>query len=479
MNYPYIGCLNPKSVPNKKKKGDKILVSCGNCPACMNKKLSRYKRLCELEELSNYKYTYFVTLTYSDDYIPCYRMVQDENGRYLLKDLNPRSSSYGSLLDDTFCITDSERNLLNSKCNIAPDTFSYLYYRDIQLFNKKLRKSIIKDYGTKIRMFAVGEYGPLHLRAHWHLIYFSENPLPSIFNTRFIGTLWKYGRTDADRSFGGSIGYAAGYLNSSYVLPRLYKSLKITPFARHSVKLGLDYIKKSTFEGLDSLLSLETSRGKSFTANYVSDGVSKPLPLDKTHKDSFFPKPPRFDVFKSDKSFLQYLRAYEFYRGIFRDVDSSSVKDLAKCVYESLYVLRIGLTDYDKELKFILQKDDISDPFFEDDLERAQNRLYRFLLWSKLYCSRCAHDSSYLSKLFAFYDAQDYNSLLYQLQAQEEHSNDVSFTSDALDCYYATTYTFKKLTQTLAYSTFLNAEETKHKNKLKRKKFNDLARVLG
>lgn len=173
------------------------------------------------------------------------------------------------------------------------------------------------------------------------------------------------------------------------------------------------------------------------------------------------------------------MRAYEYYRQVFADCDVSSVKALASCVFDSLYRCKYNLTDYDREFRDLLQTDDIRYPFFPDAMERAESRLYRFLLWSKLYCSRSAEDADYLKKLFAFYDALDYNALLHQLQTQEDHFNSEPYTDDALDLYYSTTYSFKKLKRSLLYNQFVNKHEETHRKKLARKKFNDLAGMFN
>lgn len=53
-----------------------------------------------------------------------------------------------------------------------------LDYRDIQLFNKKLRKK-----GYQFRFYMAGEYGPTNGRPHWHGIYFGLS-LPDLEDIR-------------------------------------------------------------------------------------------------------------------------------------------------------------------------------------------------------------------------------------------------------------------------------------------------------
>lgn len=54
-------------------------------------------------------------------------------------------------------------------------TFALLYYRDAQLFIKRLRKYIDKYFHEKIRYYIIGEYGTSSLRPHWHLLLFFDS----------------------------------------------------------------------------------------------------------------------------------------------------------------------------------------------------------------------------------------------------------------------------------------------------------------
>lgn len=46
-----------------------VTVPCGKCKACILNKASKYSLLCSLEELSN-RFSYMITLTYSNRHIP-------------------------------------------------------------------------------------------------------------------------------------------------------------------------------------------------------------------------------------------------------------------------------------------------------------------------------------------------------------------------------------------------------------------------
>ena len=67
-------CRNPKPMLNKH--GHRIIVSCGRCPDCINKKHVRYRDLVE-KEMSTYKYNHFITLTYDELCVPTARIYED------------------------------------------------------------------------------------------------------------------------------------------------------------------------------------------------------------------------------------------------------------------------------------------------------------------------------------------------------------------------------------------------------------------
>lgn len=101
-----------------------IEVPCGKCLECRIQRTRQWADRCVLEA-KQYKYNYFVTLTYDDNHLPI-------------------------------------KNSLDSK--------------DLQLFMKRLRK---KFKGIKIRFLACGEYGDISWRPHYHLLLFNC-PIPDL-----------------------------------------------------------------------------------------------------------------------------------------------------------------------------------------------------------------------------------------------------------------------------------------------------------
>ena len=75
QNLPFTKCLHPVEV--KTLRGIQ-LVKCGKCEACENSKRSELRAKVQFEE-TNSKHTFFLTLTYSDEYLPIFRLVKDDS----------------------------------------------------------------------------------------------------------------------------------------------------------------------------------------------------------------------------------------------------------------------------------------------------------------------------------------------------------------------------------------------------------------
>ena len=112
---------------------NKIAVACGRCAACQSnhRKMWFFRLKVESDKCV---VSYVVTLTYNDLDVPDYIEDQKHEFRY-----HP------------------------------------IQYRDIQLFNKRLRKAL-----GKFRFFAVCEYGPEKFRPHYHICYFFDTQVDRI-----------------------------------------------------------------------------------------------------------------------------------------------------------------------------------------------------------------------------------------------------------------------------------------------------------
>lgn len=261
-------CQNPRTVVNKYTH-ESVVVSCGHCPSCVLRRSAVQTNL-----LTNYsaqfRYVYFVTLTYapcflptlevsivetcSDDIadVPCFPDINDldagDPNTYLFGFLSvPRSASVkvkNSTVERTF--KDPEirfsypmkpkelLSILNKVKHNVPNRIPYVCNRDLDLFLKRLR-SYYPD--EKLRYYAVSEYGPTSFRPHWHLLLFSNSERFSKTVCENVSKAWSYGRCDASLSRGFAAPYVASYVNSFVALPDFYTQMPkvVRPKSFHSI----------------------------------------------------------------------------------------------------------------------------------------------------------------------------------------------------------------------------------------------------
>ena len=176
-----------------------IAVPCGKCLYCRQQKASEWTRRLQLEYL-NHEHSSFITLTYKED-------------------------------------LDYESELFKHSRE--------LYYRDIQLFMKKLRKQLYQKFDIyQLKFFCAGEYGTQYTkRAHWHLLIFGLEMTNDI--NEIIEKCWENGI-----SYNEPINNAEGVAKyvSAYVLDKIdtnpdeYEKInkRKAPFHRGSKGLGLE-----------------------------------------------------------------------------------------------------------------------------------------------------------------------------------------------------------------------------------------------
>lgn len=109
---------------------------------------------------------------------------------------------------------------------------------DLQKFIKRYRK----DQGCKCKYYAVGEYGSITNRPHYHLILFSDLPIKD----SDIRKNWGLGITSTDDCNRETIQYVAGYIEKKLLGNDAvkYKEAGLyPPFSRASQGLGKSYIE--------------------------------------------------------------------------------------------------------------------------------------------------------------------------------------------------------------------------------------------
>nr|DAG08917.1 MAG TPA: Replication associated protein [Microviridae sp.] len=261
-------CQNPRTVVNKYTH-EPVVVSCGSCSSCVLRRSGIQTNLLTTYS-AQFRYVYFVTLTYApcflptlevsivetctDDVadVPCFPDINDldagDPNTYLFGFRSvPRSASVRlkkSTVERTF--KDPEirftypmkpaelLSILNKVKHNVPNRIPYVCNRDLDLFLKRLR-SYYPD--EKLRYYAVSEYGPTSYRPHWHLLLFSNSERFSQTVLEDVSKAWSYGRCDASLSRGFAAPYVASYVNSFVALPDFYTQMPkvVRPKSFHSI----------------------------------------------------------------------------------------------------------------------------------------------------------------------------------------------------------------------------------------------------
>lgn len=198
-------CISPILIKNKKKgKGRNEFttpVPCGKCAKCVRRRVSSWLfRLQQEEKISSS--AYFLTLTYDDKYVP--------------------KSIRG---------------------------YSTLDKRDVQLYFKTLRNDIKKNYPSfsgKIVYYAVGEYGSITARPHYHAIVFNV-PSEEIFINAWRSSVTKEskGFVKVGRITGARVSYTLKYISKEAKPKEWYKDRQ-REFSLMSKGIGKNYLTEAT-----------------------------------------------------------------------------------------------------------------------------------------------------------------------------------------------------------------------------------------
>jgi len=187
-----------------------VALPCGQCGHCRRNRASEWTARL-VNELSYWKDSCFLTLTYSDEELP-----EDES--------------------------------------LEPE--------ELTLFLKRFRKEV----GVKIKYYAVGEYGEETLRPHYHLILFGipyDYPgfvrlYPQATDEKLKGMVgiksWTHGCAHVGTVTQDSIDYATGYVMKALTGPlatEVYGRREL-PFARQSTGLGKQFVLDNQTELLST-----------------------------------------------------------------------------------------------------------------------------------------------------------------------------------------------------------------------------------
>lgn len=431
-------CQHRSFITNKYT-GARIAVDCGQCDYCIHKKAKKASMRVKTAG-SAFKYSYFVTLTYDNahiplmnckvlhseyedslgisgdihfgyehhQYIPVSEYQCDDNSalRHIFFEqvqgtvpFDREIKEYVPIKDNWFLSMDAIRSFIcksqsvdNSIYPVAEqygldNLIPFLNYVDVQNYIKRLRKHLFQKLGTyeTLHFYAVGEYGPVHFRPHYHLLLFTNSEEVAEVLRYCHDKSWKLGRSDFQRSAGGASSYVASYVNSLCSAPLLYRSCcTFRPKSRASVgffEKGCDFIEDEDAyaqieKKIDSVIN-----GRIYNFNGVSVRSTPPLSYIRSLL-------PRFSSARNDDSssiarilFAVHRTPQRIAKFGFVDYKQDSLLALVRAYYQYLKSNSI-LTDDDKIVlhasrcltRFVNCSSDV-------DIESYINKLYRLFLY--------------------------------------------------------------------------------------------------
>lgn len=260
--------------------GQRIAVDCGQCDHCIHKRAQKASMRVKTAG-SAFKYSYFVTLTYDNAHIPlmkCEVLHSDyedalsisgdkvfgyERHSYIpVSEYQPEDTSllrhifftqvqgtvpfdreikeYVPVKDNWFLSMDAIRSFIRKTQAVDNSVYPaaeqhglgnlipFLNYVDVQNYIKRLRKHLQLALGSyeTLHFYAVGEYGPVHFRPHYHILLFTNSKKISEVLRECHDKSWKLGRSDFQIARGGASSYVASYVNSLSSVPLLYRSCR-------------------------------------------------------------------------------------------------------------------------------------------------------------------------------------------------------------------------------------------------------------
>ena len=428
-----------RSFITNKYTGARIAVDCGQCDYCIHKRAKKASMRVKTAG-SAFKYSYFVTLTYDNVHIPLmnckvlhseYEDVVgisgdihfgDEYHKYIpvseyqcddnsmLRHIffeqvqgtvpyDREIKEYVPVKDNWFLSMDAIRSFITKTQAVEKTDYPvssqygrdnlipFLNYVDVQNYIKRLRKHLFQQLGSyeTLHFYAVGEYGPVHFRPHYHLLLFTNSEEVSKVLRYCHDKSWKLGRSDFQRSAGGAGSYVASYVNSLCASPLLYRSCcAFRPKSRASVgffEKGCDFVESEDpyaqiEQKIDSVVN-----GRVYNFNGVSVRSTPPMSYIRTLL-------PRFSSARNDDSIAitrilcaVHRTPQRIAKFGFIDYKQGSVLSLVRIYYQYLKANSI-LTDDDKIIlhasrcltRFCNSSSDV-------DIESYINKLYRLFLY--------------------------------------------------------------------------------------------------
>lgn len=419
--------------------GKRIAVDCGQCDYCIHKRAQKASMRVKTAG-SAFKHCWFVTLTYDNEHIPLFNCevyhseyddVLSDSGvvygyekhsfvpvsEYCCTDIqqlrhiyftqvqgtvpyNRESGQYEPVKDNWFLSMDAIRSFIAKTQSATPygedgelsarygnNLIPYLNYVDVQNYIKRLRKHLKTALGSyeTLHFYAVGEYGPVHFRPHYHILLFTNSEqIPKVLR-QCHDKSWKLGRSDFQASRGGAASYVASYVNSSCSTPLLYRSCRafrprqrasIGFFEKGEVFEEDEDVYRAIEQKIDSVVN-----GRIYNFNGISVNSTPPMSYIRTLL-------PRFSSARYDDAvaIARIIRAVanapkRMARFGIIGYDSDSILSIVRAYYQYI-TLNHHLTNEDE---IILHNarclTRLCNSSSDVDIESYLNKLYRLFLY--------------------------------------------------------------------------------------------------
>ena len=419
--------------------GQRIAVDCGRCDYCIHKRAQKASMRVKTAG-SAFKYSYFVTLTYDNEHVPLMncevlhseyedalsisgdKVFGYERHSYIpVSEYQPEDTSllrhifftqvqgtvpfdrelkeYVPVKDNWFLSMDAIRSFIQKTQSVDNSVYPaaeqyglgnlipFLNYVDVQNYIKRLRKHLKTSLGTyeALHFYAVGEYGPIHFRPHYHILLFTDSKEVSEVLRQCHDKSWKLGRSDFQIARGGASSYVASYVNSLSSAPLLYRSCRAFR-PRQRASLGF-FEKGEVFDEnedpchairqkIDSVVN-----GRIYNFNGIGVKSTPPMSYIRTLL-------PRFSSARYDDAvaIARIIRAVadapkRMARFGIIDYDSDSILSIVRAYYQYL-TLNYHLTNEDE---IILHNarclTRLCNSSSDVDIESYLNKLYRLFLY--------------------------------------------------------------------------------------------------
>lgn len=418
--------------------GQRIAVDCGQCDYCIHKRAQKASMRVKTAG-SAFRYSYFVTLTYDNEHIPLmnckvlhseYEDTLSISGRkvfgyehhqyipvseYQCDDnsalrhiffeqvqgtvpYDREIKEYVPCKDNWFLSMDAIRSFIYKTQSVEKTLYPaaeqyglgnlipFLNYVDVQNYIKRLRKHLFQKLGSyeTLHFYAVGEYGPVHFRPHYHLLLFTNSDEVAQVLRCCHDKSWKLGRSDFQASRGGACSYVASYVNSACSTPLLYRSCRAFK-PRQRASLGF-FEKGEVFDEGEDIYHAITQKidsvvnGRVYNFNGISVNSTPPMSYIRTLLPRF--SSARYDDAVAIARIIRVVadspkRIARF--GII-DYNSDSILSIVRAYYQYL-TLNHHLTNEDE---IILHNarclTRLCNSSSDVDIESYINKLYRLFL---------------------------------------------------------------------------------------------------